>query len=130
MSNKIPMSETDLIKFVHKKLFEFDKTINTTGKVPEYNPYTEPIIFISKKKFYMVPLDTQLKAVTEWTHKNKTIKRKRRNTNKHTNNYDFDYIKLIILIIAALLALYFFFTIETVPYGISDEHLRYIITKD
>lgn len=130
MSNKIPVSETDLIKFVHKKLSEFDKTINTTGKVPEYNPYTEPIIFISKKKFYMVPLDTQLKAVTLWTNKNKVIRRKRKNTKNHTNDCDFDYVKLIILIIAALLALYFFFNIETVPYGISETHLRYIITKD
>ena len=43
--NKIPVTKDELINYIHEQLAFYD-----VGKLKDMNPYTEPIIYITKEK--------------------------------------------------------------------------------
>lgn len=150
--NKIPITSQELIHHCQKKLAEFDEMISADKTIPPNNPYTDKIIYVTKDgKTIMIPETIQKQAINIWYDKTgrnvpvmqqnaptnpKMMKRNRLRMKKempdvHENK---DYVRLIILVFAAILALYLFFKMGQTPnnnvtFGLNSEKLKYYLTK-
>src|SRR5689334_21468905 len=60
--NKVPVTREELINYTHKQIHAYD-----VGKLKDMNPYTEPIIYVTKDgKMIQVPQEIQKEAVASW----------------------------------------------------------------
>lgn len=102
--NKIPISEIELSDYVRYKLQEFDDNPDISP-----NPYTQPIIYKTKdNKVIMVPTDIHEKVLNKWHNNNNNTKQPPKAIYVYEKN---DWVKLGLLILAAMIALYFFYDI-------------------
>lgn len=65
--NNVPVSAEDLVKYVHMELDRYDNLVQMAGSVPQYSPYTHPIIFTTEDgKQVQIPENIQQEAVKVW----------------------------------------------------------------
>ena len=146
--NKIPVTSQELIMYCQHKLAEFDESVSSNKTIPLINPYTDKIVYVTKEgKTIMIPQEIQKQAVNFWyektgrnvplmqqtnpdAHNDKMMLRPRR---KHIIREQKDYVRLAILVFAALLALYLFFKMSNkhndVKFGMDPERVRYYLAK-
>lgn len=148
--NKVPVTVDELINFSERQLGEFDALVSQSKSIPSQNPYTDPIIYTTQEgKTIKVPQEIQKEAVNNWYNKTgrnvpvmqqsnqevvqeemrpKQLPQKKVVYVQENGN---DLVKLGILIFAAMLALYLFIKMgkESAPFGVTDEQLRYYLTK-
>ena len=127
--NKVPISLEELINYVQQQLYIYDNIkAQNPNIVPSINPYTQPIIYETQDgKIIKIPANIQKQAIELYNKKkeNNDINYAYDNGNLPSEEYDYDvqsetykptffsennmnkYLKLAILILAALLALYY-----------------------
>ena len=71
--NKIPISAQELVDYVKQQLAIHDASIASNQTLPDYNPYTHPVIYKTKDgKTIMIPDEIQKQAVSQWHDQNGT----------------------------------------------------------
>ena len=149
--NKVPVTVDELIRFSEQQLGEFDALVSQSKAIPSQNPYTDPIIYTTQEgQTIMVPQEILKLAVNNWYNKpgrnvpvmqqtNQEVVQEEMRPKKlpqkkviYVQENGNDFVKLGILIFAALLALYLFVKMgktESAPFGVTNEQLRYYLTK-
>jgi len=145
--NKVPVTSQELIMFCQAKLAEFDESVSANKTIPLVNPYTDKMLYATKEgKTIMIPQEIQKQAVNFWYEQTGRNVPLMQQTNPEASNTQIiipkekpivkeerDYIKLAILILAAMLALYLFIKIgnkSDVKFGLEPQRLRYYMTKN
>lgn len=65
--NKIPISAQELIDYVKMQLAQHNTFVAANKTLPDYNPYTHPIIYKTKDgKTIMIPDEIQKQAISQW----------------------------------------------------------------
>ena len=154
--NKIPISTQELSNYVYKQLALYDEQIKTTKILPNYNPYTQPIIYKTKAgKSIRIPEEIQKNAINDWyTRTGTNIPIMQRQTSEveqeleieinedipettngiiaqsNSNAHNYNVISIGILIFAAILAIYLFYKIGNDTNSIQKiPQTRYYLTR-
>lgn len=65
--NKIPINAHELTDYVKQQLASHDAFVSGNKTLPEFNPYTHPIIYKTKDgKTIMIPDEIQKQAISQW----------------------------------------------------------------
>ena len=64
--NKIPIALTEFINYVQQILNEYDELLKATGTSPDFNPYTETLIYKTKDgKIVQIPEEIKKIAIND-----------------------------------------------------------------
>ena len=125
--NQIPISQQELIIFVHSKLEDYDRKVSVLKMPTSPNPYTDPLIYTTKEgKTIKIPEEIQKQAVHDWYRQHGTNvpvmqrtpdippqldknQRQPRKAVMYVYEDGYDWVKITILVVAAIIALYLFF---------------------
>lgn len=65
----LPVSVEQLVKYVHMELDRYDNLVKMTESIPNYTPYSNPIIFTTEEgKQVQIPEQIQQEAVKVWVN--------------------------------------------------------------
>ena len=125
--NQVPISQQELIVFVHSELEKYDYRMAIAKEPSSPNPYIDTLIYKTKEgKTIKVPEEIQKEAIHLWYRRNGTnvpvmqrtpdIPPKlpqappshARKAVRYFYEDGYDWIKISILLVAALIALYLF----------------------
>ncbi|ARF11545.1 hypothetical protein Klosneuvirus_1_402 [Klosneuvirus KNV1] len=119
--NKIPVTKDELINYIHEQLTFYD-----VGKLKDMNPYTQPIIYITKEgKMIQVPQEIQQEAVASWNPRSKFIQTQ----DEDDESGKTDYITVGMLILAAIIAIYLFYKSGLIGNVNVNPNTQYYLTR-
>ena len=119
--NKIPVTKDELINYIHEQLTFYD-----VCKLKDMNPYTQPIIYITKEgKMIQVPQEIQQEAVASWNPRSKFIKTQ----DEDDESGKTDYITVGMLILAAIIAIYLFYKSGLIGNVNVNPNTQYYLTR-
>ena len=125
--NKIPVTAQELIDYVQQLLEKHDTDISTNKVLPNFNPYTNPIIYNTNDgKTIKIPEEIQKQAIDLWYQKNGTNvavmqqvqpqqiynQYTEQTVDENKNRENTDYFTLFILIIGLVFALYLLYNMN------------------
>jgi len=120
--NKVPVTKDELINYTHNQL-----QLHDAGKLKDMNPYTQPIIYITKEgKMIQVPQEIQQEAISSWNPQPKYSSVQPKEDDESEKP---DYITVGMLILAAIIALYLFYKSGLMGNVNVDPNTRYYLTR-
>jgi hypothetical protein len=138
---KVQVTAQDLIKCVIRKLELYDIQLRTTQNRPRVNPYTQEIICQIDGKTVRVPENIQKQAINIWyartgvnvpaqhQESQETVQLPVRRRTVIVKEDGYDFLNIGILILAAILALYFYVKLSQSESGAAGSKRYFLSTN-